>query len=95
MKALIGKVISTKMLKTVVVEVETSRPHPLYKKIVKKRKKFKAHNENLRLKMGDKVCIVQTRPISKGKNFKVIKVEGVLPPSTPSIKKGKGVGGKL
>lgn len=74
MKALIGKVVSTKMQKTVVVEVKTSRPHPLYKKIVKKRKRFKVHNKDLKLKLGDKVEIVQTRPISKEKHFKVIKI---------------------
>lgn len=73
MKTLIGKIVSTKMQKTVVVEVETSRRHPLYKKIIKKRKKFKAHNEDLKLKIGDKVEIVQTRPISKEKHFKVVK----------------------
>ena len=74
MKTLIGKIVSTKMQKTVVVEVETSRRHPLYKKIIKKRKKFKAHNEDLKLKIGDKVEIVQTRPISKEKHFKVVKI---------------------
>lgn len=73
MKTLIGEVTSTKMQKTVVVEVEISQPHPLYKKIVKKKKKFKAHNESLKLKAGDKVEICQSRPISKEKHFKVIK----------------------
>lgn len=72
MKALIGEVVSTRMKKTVVIEVETSRPHPLYKKMIKKRKRFKVHNEDLKLKIGDKVKIVQTRPISKEKHFKVI-----------------------
>lgn len=73
MKALVGKVVSTKMQKTVVVEIETSRAHPLYKKVVKKKKRFKAHNEGLKLKVGDKVKIVQTRPVSKEKHFKVVK----------------------
>ena len=72
MKVIVGKVVSTKMKKTVVVEVETAKPHPLYKKIVKKRKKFKAHNESFDLKVGDKVKIVQTRPLSKEKHFKVV-----------------------
>lgn len=71
MKSLVGKVVSTKMEKTVVVEVETSRPHPLYKKIVKKKKRYKAHNENLNLRVGEKVEIVQCRPMSKEKHFKV------------------------
>lgn len=72
MKALIGKVVSTKMEKTAVVVIETTRPHPLYKKIMRKRKKFKAHNEDLDLKAGDRVKICSTRPISKDKHFKVI-----------------------
>lgn len=73
MGILVGKVVSTKMKKTVVVEVETSKPHPLYKKIVKKRKKYQAHNESLNLQVGDQVEIVSTRPISKEKHFKVVK----------------------
>lgn len=73
MKVLTGKVISTKMQKTVVVEIETTRPHPLYKKIIRSKKKFKAHNEGLKLKVGDKVEIIPTRPISKEKHFKVLK----------------------
>lgn len=74
MGILVGKVVSTKMKKTVVVEVETSKPHPLYKKIVKKRKKYQAHNESLNLQVGDQVEIVSTRPISKEKHFKVKKI---------------------
>ena len=74
MKTLIGKVVSSKMERTVVVEIETSSPHPLYKKIVKKRKKIKAHNQGLKLKLGDQVEIVSTRPISKEKHFRVIKI---------------------
>jgi len=73
MKTLKGKVVSTKMDKTVVIEVVTSRPHPLYKKIIKKKKKYKADNQNFDLKVGDRVEIVSTRPISKEKHFKVIK----------------------
>jgi len=73
MKTLKGKVVSTKMDKTVVIEVVASRPHPLYKKIIKKKKKYKADNQNFDLKVGDRVEIVSTRPISKEKHFKVIK----------------------
>lgn len=73
MKTLIGKVVSTKMQKTVVVEVQTSRPHPLYKKIVKRKKRYKVDNEALELKVGDKVEIIEMRPISKEKKFKVLK----------------------
>lgn len=73
-KILIGKVVSTKMPKTVTVEVESRQPHPLYKKIVKRVKKYKVHNENLEVQPGDRVRIQETRPISKDKHFKVIEV---------------------
>lgn len=72
MKIMVGKVISNKMEKTVVVEVESLRPHPIYKKIVRKRKRIKAESGGLNLKIGDKVKIISTRPISKEKHFKVI-----------------------
>jgi len=76
MKTFIGKVKSCKMQKTVVVEVEIKRPHPLYKKLVKKTKNYKVHNENLDIKVGDIVKFVETRPISKDKKWKTIeKVE--------------------
>lgn len=71
-KILQGKVVSTKMQKTVVVEVERVFKHPLYKKTVFKNKKYKAHNENFDLKNDDIVEIIETRPISKDKRFKVI-----------------------
>jgi small subunit ribosomal protein S17 len=71
-KKFIGKVISTKMQKTVTVIVERKFTHPLYKKVIIRHKKYKAHNENLDLKIGDQVIIEETRPISKDKNFKVI-----------------------
>ena len=73
MKALTGKVVSTKMQKTITVEVENAKRHPLYQKIIKKRKRFKVHNENFKLKVGDKVEMVQTRPVSKEKHFKLVK----------------------
>lgn len=72
-KKLIGRVISTKMEKTVVVEVERKFTHPLYKKVITRHKKYKAHNENFNLNIGDKVLIEETRPISKEKHFQVIK----------------------
>jgi len=71
-KILIGTVISTKMKKTVVVKVERKFRHPLYKKVIVRHKKYKAHNEELKLKEGDQVKIIETRPISKDKHFKVI-----------------------
>jgi small subunit ribosomal protein S17 len=71
-KILIGKVVSNKMQKTVVVDVETVYRHPLYQKTIFKNKRFKAHNEEMELNIGDMVKIEETRPISKDKNFKVI-----------------------
>ena len=71
MKSLTGKVVSIKMLKTVVVEVERMVKHPLYQKIMRKTKKYKVHNDPLSLKEGDIVKIVPTRPLSKEKHFKV------------------------
>ena len=73
MKILTGKVVSIKMQKTIVVEIENAKRHPLYHKIIRKRKKIKVHNESFKLKVGDKVEIVSTRPISKEKHFKVVK----------------------
>lgn len=71
-KQLTGTVVSTKMQKTVVVEVKRARPHPVYKKIVRTTKRLKAHNENPGIKVGDTVKIVETKPISKDKSWKVI-----------------------
>jgi len=71
-KTLIGEVISTKMQKTVVVRVERKFRHSLYRKVIIRHKKYKVHNENLELVVGDVVKIEETRPISKDKHFKVI-----------------------
>ncbi|MFA5770786.1 MAG: 30S ribosomal protein S17 [Patescibacteria group bacterium] len=71
-KTLIGKVVSTKMINTVVVLVERKFRHPVYHKVIIRHKKFKAHNEKLELQMGDVVKIEETKPISKDKHFKVI-----------------------
>lgn len=73
-KILYGVVTSVKMQKTVLVQVERVFQHPLYKKIIKKHKKYKAHNETVSLKQGDKVAIRETRPLSKEKHFEVIKI---------------------
>lgn len=72
MKEFVGKVKSVKMQKTVVVTVDSKKPHKLYQKLVKKTKKFKIHNENLDLRVGDIVNFVETRPISKEKRWKII-----------------------
>lgn len=69
-----GTVVSDKMDKTIVVEVSTAKSHPLYSKRVKYSKKFKAHDEANVAKMGDFVEIMETRPLSKDKNFRLVKV---------------------
>ena len=67
-----GVVVSDKMDKTVVVSVSRFVKHPLYGKFYKVNKKYKAHDEDNKYKVGDKIEIVSTRPISKDKHFKVI-----------------------
>jgi small subunit ribosomal protein S17 len=69
-----GLVVSDKMDKTVVVAVETRKVHPLYKKSIKFTKKYKAHDENNACKSGDKVKIVETRPLSKEKSWRVTEI---------------------
>jgi small subunit ribosomal protein S17 len=69
-----GLVVSNKMAKTVVVAVETRKVHPLYKKAVRRTKKYKAHDENSACKIGDKVRIVETRPLSKEKRWRVTEI---------------------
>ncbi|HOJ62875.1 MAG TPA: 30S ribosomal protein S17 [Spirochaetota bacterium] len=71
---MIGIVKSDKMDKTVVVSVEYNKMHPLYKKYVKKTKKFKAHDENNECKEGDLVRIESCRPISKEKKWRVVEI---------------------
>ncbi|MFV0379699.1 MAG: 30S ribosomal protein S17 [Anaerorhabdus sp.] len=73
-KVLRGKVVSDKMDKTITVEVATNRSHSLYKKRVKYSKRFKAHDENNEAKHGDIVDIMATRPLSKDKRFRLVKV---------------------
>ena len=68
-RALVGTVTSDKMEKTVVVTIERTTRHPLYGKVVKVNKKYKAHNENNEAKLGDVVRIRECRPISKDKKF--------------------------
>jgi small subunit ribosomal protein S17 len=67
----VGEVISTKMAKTIVVEVTRRTAHPVYKRIVKKRKKFYAHDEEQSAKVGDVVRIVECRPLSRLKRWKL------------------------
>jgi small subunit ribosomal protein S17 len=67
----IGQVVSTKMAKTIVVEVIRRVPHPLYKRIIAKKKKFYAHDEERTAKLGDVVRIVESRPLSKLKRWRL------------------------
>jgi len=73
-KVRIGKVVSDKMEKTVVVAVERLERHPLYKKSVKMTDRFKAHDENNDSHVGDTVKIMETRPLSKDKRWRLVEV---------------------
>ena len=73
MKSLKGKVVSTRMAKTATVLIERKKIHPIYKKGIKTRKKYHAHDE-LGVELGDTVRIVETRPISKTKRWKIIEI---------------------
>jgi small subunit ribosomal protein S17 len=70
----VGEVVSIKMAKTIVVEVSRRVPHPLYKRIIGKRKKFYAHDEEGSAKLGDIVRIVECRPLSKLKRWRLAEV---------------------
>ena len=73
-KTRVGKVVSNKMDKTVVVAIEDNVKHPLYKKIIKNTIKLKAHDENNTCNIGDRVLIMETRPLSKDKNWRVVEI---------------------
>ena len=73
-KASVGLVVSDKMDKTIVVAVQDSVKHPLYGKIVKRTVKFKAHDEKNECGIGDKVEIMETRPLSKDKNWRLLRI---------------------
>ena len=73
-KARTGKVVSDKMDKTIVVAVEDHVKHPLYKKIVKRTYKLKAHDENNECRKGDTVKVMETRPLSKDKRWRLVEV---------------------
>ena len=73
-KVKIGTVVSDKMQKTIVVAVEGKKKHPLYGKVLKVTKKFKAHDENGDAKINDKVLIMETRPLSKHKRWRLVEV---------------------
>lgn len=73
-KSMIGTVTSDKMEKTITVSVETVKQHPLYKKTIRTNKKYKAHDENNEAKAGDVVKIMETRPLSRDKRWKLTEV---------------------
>ncbi len=73
-KVRIGEVVSDKMDKTIVVKIEDSVKHPLYKKIIKRSIKLKAHDEANECKIGDRVEIMETRPLSKDKRWRLTRI---------------------
>lgn len=73
-RVLRGKVVSDKMEKTIVVEISTKKAHPLYGKRTKFSRRFKAHDEKNEAKIGDTVVIMETRPLSHDKHFRLVKI---------------------
>ena len=73
-KTRVGKVVSDKMDKTIVVAIEDHVEHPLYKKIVKNTYKLKAHDENNECRIGDTVRVMETRPLSKDKRWRLVHI---------------------
>ena len=73
-KTRVGKVVSDKMDKTIVVAIEDNVKHPLYKKIVKRTYKLKAHDENNECDIGDRVKVMETRPLSKDKRWRLVEI---------------------
>ena len=73
-KTRVGKVVSNKMDKTIVVAIEDSVKHPLYKKIIKRTYKLKAHDENNECSVGDVVKVMETRPLSKDKRWRLVEI---------------------
>ena len=73
-KTRVGKVVSDKMDKTIVVAVEDHVKHPLYKKIVKRTYKLKAHDEQSECRVGDTVKVMETRPLSKDKRWRLVEI---------------------
>ena len=73
-KTRIGKVVSDKMDKTIVVAIEDSVKHPLYNKVIKRTYKLKAHDENNECRIGDRVKVMETRPLSKDKRWRLVEI---------------------
>ena len=73
-KTNVGRVVSDKMDKTIVVAIEDSVRHPLYKKIIKRTVKLKSHDENNECRVGDRVRVMETRPLSKDKRWRLVEI---------------------
>ena len=73
-KTQVGKVVSDKMDKTIVVAIQDSVKHPLYKKIIKRTVKLKAHDENNECRIGDRVRVMETHPLSKDKRWRLVEI---------------------
>ena len=73
-KTEIGIVTSDKMDKTIVVQISTKVKHPVYKKMISRSKKFKAHDEHNEARIGDRVMIMETRPLSKDKHWRLVEI---------------------
>lgn len=73
-KEYVGRVVSDKMEKTITVEISTRKPHPKYRKRIKYSTKLKAHDENNQAKEGDLVRVMETRPLSKDKRFRLVEI---------------------
>jgi len=88
-RVLVGEVVSDKMQKTVVVSVERLVAHPRYRRTIRRRTKFKAHDPQNLCRVGDRVAIVETRPLSKDKRWRVLKIvhrpEEVVPPEPETL----------
>ena len=73
-KTTVGRVVSDKMDKTIVLAIEDSVKHPLYKKVIKRTVRLKAHDENNECRVGDRVRVMETRPLSKDKRWSVVEI---------------------
>ena len=73
-KTTVGRVVSDKMDKTIVLAIEDSVKHPLYKKVIKRTVRLKAHDENNECRVGDRVRVMETRPLSKDKRWRLVEI---------------------
>jgi small subunit ribosomal protein S17 len=91
-KELIGYVVSNKMQKTIVVEVTQQKAHPLYKRVIKRSRRFYAHDEQNQAHIGDVVRIRETRPLSKLKRWKLEEIlrKATLAPAVPALEETPG-----